>query len=113
MAENAFGGKLNIKDAMNAFTYIDLMASTSTKELTGIIDSDLRNITQMNQKLNLLLITYGLSLINEFDELFDFCVRRLGNNIGDYPKDYGEAAHRTDAVLRQLLEFILTASVTC
>ena len=81
--------------------------------MTGIIDNDLTNIPGLNQKLNLLLITYGLSLTNEFDELFDFCVKRLGSNIGDYPKDYGEAAHRTDAVLRQLLEFILTVSVTC
>ena len=113
MAENAFGGKLNIKNAMKAFTYIDLKASTSLAELTDIMKKDLRKITELNQRNNLLLITYGLSLINEFDELFDFCVKELGSHIGDYPRDYGEAAHRTDAVLRQLLEFILTASVTC
>ena len=58
-------------------------------------------------------MVYGLALTNDAEDLFDFCVEQLGTSIADYPADFEEARTRTDAVLRQLLEFILMASVTC
>ena len=81
-AEHAFGGSLNIQAATNAFQIVELYeANTSLDELADITAKDMLTIREQNQKLNMLLVIYGISLTNNYPELFDFAVEKLGSSI--------------------------------
>ena len=51
----------------------------------------LHKITIRNQRLNQLLILYGLAVTNEIASMFDHCVKKLADRIGDYSLSYEEA----------------------
>ena len=63
------------------------------------------------QRINSLLLIYALSIANCHEAAFKYCARKLGPNIGQYPKDFEQACDRTDMTMRQLLEFALVSAV--
>ena len=77
----------------------------------SIAEENILQIKDKRQKLNFLLLLYGLSLTNDNKALFDYAVQRCRTNIGLYPKSYEEARLRTGIVVRGLLEFVLMACV--
>ena len=81
-AQHAFGGRLNIQAATNAFQIVELYESnTDMRDLADITAKDMSTIKERNQKLNMLLVIYGISLTNDYPELFDFAVEKLGTSI--------------------------------
>ena len=51
------------------------------RDLADITAKDMSAIKERNQKLNMLLVIYGISLTNDYPELFDFAVGKLGASI--------------------------------
>ena len=84
------------------------------EKLAATIEKSVGRIKDKKQKLNFLLILYGLSLTNNREDVFNYCIRKLDQNMGEYPRNFAEARVRIDAVIRTLLEILLIAAIiTC
>ena len=110
----AFGGILKIPDVKLAFILVKDQASVYEEDQNALqakLDEVSGKIIDKDQKLNFLLVAYGLALTNAREDLFQCIVRKLGPNIGSYSSDYAEAMQRTDPGQRELLELLLVACI--
>ena len=90
-------------------TAIDL--GVYNQNVSSIAEENLATIRDKRQQMNALLLMYVLSVANDLSGTFQYCVHKIGQNIGPYPKDFAEARRRTCMTMRQLLEFALVAAV--
>ena len=82
-----------------------------SEQIATISEKSIIEIENKRQKLNFLLILYGLSLVNEREDLFNYCVRKLARNMEEFPQNYEEARLRTCNTMRKLLEFVLISAI--
>ena len=112
----AFGGILKVPDIESAFELVKEATSVYKQDYDAMVlhlDGRLLRIADREQKLNFLLIVYGLALTNDLEELFECVVKKIGADLGGYSSGYDEASERTDPEQRGLLELLLLACIVC
>ena len=96
----AFGGVLKISEIKPAFALVKEVTSSVYEEdydaLASHMDDRVAKIIDRDQKLNFLLVAYGLALIHAKEDLFDVVVEKIGSDIGGYSTGYELARLRTD-----------------
>ena len=112
----AFGGILKVPDIESAFELVKEATSVYKQDYDALVlhlDGRLLRIADRDQKLNFLLIVYGLALTNDLEDLFECVVKKIGADLGGYSSGYDEASERTDPEQRGLLELLLLACIVC
>ena len=95
----AFGGVLKVSEIKPAFALVKETASVYEEDydaLASHMDDRVAKIIDRDQKLNFLLVAYGLALVHAKEDLFDVVVEKIGSDIGGYSTGYELARLRTD-----------------